>query len=120
MRLNDFIEGSLDRFNRSGVSSRLYVKEPGWDTLYVRLTKRYVDGTTYKPVLDLSSLEVEEDLRGTGLFTKLVEEVRKTWPDLHIYVESVINDRFGRYLEKRGFLLVGFSNYFLKSLNFQG
>lgn len=121
MTLDEFIESSLARLKDVGRPSNAYVEEAGWDALYVRLTKRHIDGIIYEPVLDLANLVVEEELRGTGLFTRLVERIRKTWPDLHIYVESVLEPRFDRHLTKEGYRRVGevrdigSSSYFLKS-----
>lgn len=121
MTLDEFIERGLCKLENLGWPSNSHVEEPGWDTLYVRLTRRLVDGVYYQPVLDLANLVVVEELRGTGVFTKTVEKIRKTWPDLHIYVENVLEPRFDRHLTKEGYCRVGevrdigSSSYFLKS-----
>jgi hypothetical protein len=96
MNLDEFIVESKNlRQNRA------HLDEPGFKALYVRLTFRYVAGKMYQRVLDLASIEA--DRKGKGAFTALLNRIRSRYPDLHIYVECVINQRFAQKLEALGF-----------------
>lgn len=74
-----------------------YVRHPGFSRLYVRSTRRFG-----AEVIDLANLEAE--IPGNGAFTALVAHIRTTYPDLGIYVECVLTERFGE-----GLLALGFS-----------
>ena|ERR1700686_2425216 len=78
-----------------------WVREPGFKELYVRMTKRFIDMEWREPVLDIASIEAKHP--GRGAFTALIVRLRKEHPDLTIYVESVMNERFGFKLEDMGF-----------------
>jgi hypothetical protein len=82
-----------------------YVDEPGFLTLYVRLTKRFVQGRWYLPVLDIANVEVAKKNKGT--FTALIASIQQRYPRLHIYVENVLNPRFTAKLLRMGFTDVG-------------
>jgi hypothetical protein len=84
---------------------RAYVKHPDFLELYVRYTRRYIGGQTHDPVLDLAALAAREP--GRGSFKRLVSYVRKEYPALGIYVESVLGPRFQQGLERMGFINVG-------------
>lgn len=84
---------------------RAHIKEPGFSTLYVRISQRYIFDVHYRPVLDIAS--VEATVKGKGKFTALLRRIREKHPDLPIYVESVIMDRFQNKLKRLGFLDVG-------------
>lgn len=91
-----------------------WVTEPGLDSLYVRYGSRYIL-TQYDNVLDIANITVEENRRGQGVFTNLVTRLRKDYPDVHIYVESVLEIRLGRHLLKMGFLEVMHDSFFLEA-----
>jgi len=100
MNLDQFIETAKTQHRL-----RMHIFEPGFSTLYVRYTKRWIQGVAYYPVLDLASLEVEEKNRGA--FTKLFNRIRSEYPALPLYVENVLTFRFGEKLESLGFVNVG-------------
>lgn len=80
--------------------ANLHIREPGFATLYVRYGRRILDHTVYYDVFDISSVEVEERLRGTGVFTRFVEKFLKDYPGVHIYVENAA-PRLGLLLLRR-------------------
>lgn len=83
-----------------------YVSEAGFDSLYVRYTKRVYQGYFVDPVLDIANVTVEEPLRGTGVFTRLIERLRNDRPNLTLYVESA-QPRFYHMLLRYGFVAAG-------------
>ncbi len=85
--LREFLDGS---------KPNAYVQHPGFSYLYVRSTQRFGVET-----IDLANLEAE--VPGSGAFTQLVNHLRSAYPDLGIYVESVLNTRFIRKLTAMGF-----------------
>lgn len=99
-----------------------YVTYLGFRSLYVRYGVRVVPTVGHvsacvSPVLDLAVMEVAKPGRGT--FTKFVETLRKDYPKLHLYIESVLNPRLGPHLKKLGFDKLpdctGSDNYFLRA-----
>lgn len=93
---------TLDEFVNATESSRFansYVREPGFDALYVRISlRRFPERNELIKVLDIANIEATNP--GQGNFTRLVERLHS----LHnIYVESVLNPRFERRLIKLGF-----------------
>lgn len=82
---------------------RSYVKHPGFSSLYVRLTKRFLGGNLVEPVLDIASLEAKKP--GRGAFTELHNWLRKEFPELWIYIEIVHNERFREKLLRMGYTL---------------
>lgn len=97
--LDDFINGCSFRDRNA------YVKEEGFYHLYVRYGDRYINGVQTSNVLDLANFEAK--IRGTGLFTRLIERIRTTYPDVTIYVECVINPRLPKKLKSLGFKAAG-------------
>ena len=98
---------TLDQFIEMGSKAKWplnkYVLFPGFSSLYVRYGSfRYVDEMRMEPLLDLASLNAEEP--GKGAFTKLHKHLRVHHPDLWLYVESVLNERFEKKLEKVGYI----------------
>jgi len=106
MRLDEFIEEGVERVGRLNVASRAHIKEPDFVTLYLRVTRHYVNGVPYKPVLDIADVNVREDRRGRGIFTDLLDRIREAYPTLHLYVENVMEPRFQNHLERYGFVVV--------------
>lgn len=101
----DFSE--LDRFVAKGVSgfgARAYLDIEGFNALYMRIAHHRVDGALVK-TLDISSIEVEDRLRGKGIFKSLVNHCEKLCIQhgLSLYVECVHNDQLERYLVSAGF-----------------
>lgn len=59
--------------------------------IYIRKSKRYYKGQILD-FFDFATIEATET--GQGLFTKILNEFEKTYPDKNIFIESVITDRF--------------------------
>ena len=105
--LDEFIQ-SLDR--------NAYVKEPGFESLYVRHAVHLI-GRKLEKTLDIANVTAKHP--GKGTFTKLVERLRHDYPGMSIFVESVLNERFVEMLPRLGFVLVERSNppsFFLRGL----
>lgn len=95
------IKSTLDQFiqrvRKTGVRGNEWVTEDSFKYLYVRYGNRYIAGYNpgnpkinyFSDVLDIANVEVKKNLRGTGVFTRLVSRLRKTYPGMHIYVECV-------------------------------
>lgn len=96
--LDDFIAKGLGRIP---VPTNAYVKEDGFKHLYVRIGRRYIDGETREPVLDIANLEASRP--GKGAFTELIARPQEEYPDLVLLVECVLNVRFVKKLEEMGF-----------------
>lgn len=93
---SDTIQNPTLREFLDGSKPNAYVQHPGFSYLYVRSTQRFGVET-----IDLANLEA--DVPGNGAFTQLVKHLRSSYPDLGIYVESVLNTRFIRKLTALGF-----------------
>ena len=90
----------------------MYVAHPGWKSLYVRVSQRYIDCQLIRTVIDLANLEAATPGRGT--FKKLVAHIRVNYPETTIFVESVLEERFGHGLMRMGFAKVdGLNNFYL-------
>jgi hypothetical protein len=92
---------TLDAFIVQALSSwphNAWVREPGFASLYVRISKRTISGET-RTVLDLASMEAKKP--GKGNLTKLVTRLREAYPDLPLYVECVVNPRLPTMLVDR-------------------
>lgn len=85
---------TLDSFLKSKARNA-WIVHSGFDSLYVRRTERF--GFT---TLDVANVEAIEP--GKGAFTRLVQRVRSKY-GLGVYVESVLQSRFGVKLLKMGF-----------------
>jgi hypothetical protein len=109
--LDTFIRERLAEVNEAR-NFNAWVKAEGWRNLYVRLTRRSLPTGFYDPVLDLASLEVRKP--GTGTFTRLIERLRRDYPNLTIYVENVWNQRFQRKLVSLGFAPVDWPHQLLE------
>jgi hypothetical protein len=75
-----------------------YVKEPGFSELYVRVSRRFLEGSCHE-MIDLARVEAKEP--GSGAFTRLVARLREQYPKSGIYVECVLNPRFSVMLIDR-------------------
>lgn len=87
----------------------MYVEHPGWKSLYVRVSQRLVDHGMITTI-DLANLEATTPGRGT--FKKLVIHIQQYYPDTTIFVESVLQERFGHGLMRMGFKKVDSLNNF--------
>lgn len=105
MNLEQFIVRGLEYLALHHLPTRAHVKEPGFKTLYVRITKRRLLDREWNAVLDLSSIETVK--RGKGTFKKLFKRLRKDHPCLPLYVENVLAPQFDKGLERMGFINLG-------------
>ena len=97
---------TLDNFLKQAqtcvFSANSYVTEPGFAHLYVRFCKRrYIEDGYVDNVFDLANLKASTP--GNGAFSALVERLRRDYPNMGLYVECVLNPRFGQKLERMGF-----------------
>jgi hypothetical protein len=120
--LDEFIDAARDLTYPKRWNSNAWVSQRKFEGLYVRYSDRYVclDQESRPPkyigVLDIANVTVYEEYRGQGVFTNLVTRLRKKYPDLHLFVENAIEDRFQKHLLKIGFLEVpGTINFFLEA-----
>lgn len=105
MTLDDLIlEGKT---SRHGLNR--YVTFPGFKSLYVRYTSRYIDGQFVSPVLDLANAEASKP--GNGAFTALIKHLRTNYPELWLYAESVLSERVAKKLERMGFIPLQNTNH---------
>lgn len=106
MNLDKFIEMGLVRLEGAFRPFNQHIEEPCFETLYLRLWRRYIHRIYYQPVLDIASVSVEEEFRGQGIFTDLLTRIRKRHPALHIFVENVLTPRFGIFFQRSGFFVM--------------
>jgi len=73
--------------------------------IYVRVTERSIEGKWAKTI-DLASMNADEP--GKGSFTAVLPEVKDLARELGrvLFVESVINTRLRRFLERQGFRFI--------------
>jgi hypothetical protein len=91
--LDQFIAQAVDKWPHNS-----YVREPGFASLYVRISRRYIEGKT-RTMLDIANVTAKKP--GSGAFTKLIKKLSRKHPELGIFVECVLNPRFGTMLENK-------------------
>lgn len=94
---------SLDRFLARGFGNA-WVTEPGFASLYVRLSARAINGRRYDGVIDLASMTAKRP--GSGNLTRLIARLRLAYPTHPIFVENAINPRLPGKLLSLGFVEV--------------
>lgn len=103
---------TLDKFIRDDQTQRFhrneYVREDGFVHLYVRFGRRYLNGKLTENVLDIANVQAKHP--GCGVFSKLIAKIRAEYPTVGIYVENVLEPRFGNKLLKLFFQEVPGSN----------
>lgn len=72
--------------------------------LYLRIGPRFVGGENIS-CLQIASITIPEKYQNKEIFTKLLSELM-VLDDRPIYVECVLNKRFGDALIRRGFVVV--------------
>lgn len=100
--LEAFIDDALagdPRFPRNS-----YVLSEGFEALYVRFTKRFINGKFYWPVLDIANVTAEKP--GNHAFKTLLVNLRLRYPNLNIYVEGAQDPRFQDFFRKRDWIEV--------------
>lgn len=78
-----------------------WVREPGFESLYVRFGQRYIGNVKLDAVLDIANATTIK--KGKGTFTNLIHRLRKEYPDVTLYVECVINQFLQDKLLRLGF-----------------
>lgn len=96
--LDEFLEHALIY---AGFPRSEYVKRKGFLDLYVRVSRRLIDGEL-RETIDLASINARSP--GRGCFKKLVADLREKHPEVVLYVECVLSDRFAEGLERMGFI----------------
>jgi len=112
--MNQTLEEFIACAEKKIYPSSEYVEEPGFEHLYVRFGKTYIEGQWYQRILTIANVQAEEP--GQGTFTKFIQRIKQDWPDVGIYVECVLNPRFAAWLVRNGFstvTLTGQSFYWL-------
>lgn len=79
--------------------------------VYVRKSKRYVLGACH-PVLDLSSVEVNEEYRRQGIFKDVFFTCRKLSPYPYVYVENVLEPCLDHWLRAQDYRYIDASGIF--------
>jgi len=84
-----------------GTGVREWIDHEGFDALYVRVCKRYINNEHIE-VIDLANLSAKDP--GNGAFKALVKYLRDKYPEFIIHVESVLTKRFSDGLLRMGFV----------------
>lgn len=95
--LDDFVKDA-----KKGGIRNSYVRFNGFEDLYVRYTRRCINGKIVSPVFDLAYMAAKKP--GRGGFSRLFSHLRKNYPECWLYVESVMNKRFEQKLLSIGFI----------------
>lgn len=70
-------------------------------SVYVRVSRRYLDMMGYDDVLDISNVSAE--VTGMGTFTALIDKIEAECGANAIYIENVMTHRFEGFFIKRGY-----------------
>ena len=76
--------------------------------IYMRVTRHYIDGEL-KNTIDISTISVNEDKMGKGIFKKICSHIEDL-AEKHkrcVYIESVINADFQAHISRRGYRKTG-------------
>ena len=81
--------------------------------VYIRRSSRII-GTLYLPCLDLATVEVDENYRGQGIFTKFLIRFEKLAKNENrvVFVENIMNERLKTFLLSNGYKYHQTSNEF--------
>lgn len=93
----------FDSFINQNQSQRKWLLINGFK-MYVRKSKRYYNGNIIDCV-DLAT--IESTTTGTGLFTLILEEILRKYPNKNLYVESILTNKFYNFFKKYGFVAIG-------------
>lgn len=74
-------------------------------TMYIRKSKRYVNGVM-DDFIDIASISIDESLWGKKIFTNLIDQLIKIYPDRNFYVESILNPAVETVIKKFGFIKI--------------
>lgn len=85
---NEKIFNDINQFLNSTIRNTYLYNE--YMTLYVRKSKRFIEGKWYD-CFDIASVEVIRQERGKGYFTSFLQTFIELYPDKNIFVESILN-----------------------------
>lgn len=105
MGQNEVIAQFFDKLNyfiKSGIKNEWIIID-GFK-MYVRKSKRYYKDN-FIDCFDIASMESE--IKGEGLFTKILVKILNRYPDMNIFVESILNSRLIPFLKRFGFIEYG-------------
>jgi hypothetical protein len=86
-------------------------------SIYIRKSKRLYNNNMLD-FFDFATIDVVET--GNGLFTQIIKQFEELYPNMNIFIESVLTDRFASYIKNNlGFeeILPNPSNNFYKIKN---
>ena len=97
---------NLDQFLASKWPPNMWIREHSIN-VYLRKSVRLIGTETYS-MLDIGSVEVDDNGRGKGIFTAFLKRFEQESKKLKrgVYIESILNPRFQKYLLKKGYTLV--------------
>ena len=79
-------------------------------TLYVRKSRQLIQGEI-KRCFDLANVTVSESEQGKGIFKKFMHDLLVKFPNLNIYVESVLSDAVAHVIKDLGFTKQSDNNF---------
>lgn len=71
--------------------------------IYLRYTPQRSINGKMQTTIDIASVGVLPEFQGTGLFTNILTSIETRYPNIPIFVESIINDKFYDWFIKRGY-----------------
>jgi len=70
--------------------------------IYVRKSKRFIENEL-RNFLDLASIQVYNT--GEKIFTNLLIQIEKEFPNINLFIESILTERFLEFFLKNNFKL---------------
>jgi len=94
------ILSEIDTFLKSSIRNT-YVNDDKI-TMYIRKSQRLVNKKTVK-FFDIGNISIDENHWGKGIFTNLISNLISKYPDMNIFVESILNPAIETALNKFNF-----------------
>ena len=94
------ILSEIDTFLKSSIRN-VYVNDDKI-TMYIRKSQRLVNKQTVK-FFDIGNISIDENHWGKGIFTNLISNLISKYPDMNIFVESILNPAIETALNKFNF-----------------
>lgn len=79
---------------------------------YVSKNTRRIDGMLVQ-TFDITTVHVEKQHRGCGIFTVMIEEVEAL--GMNVFIENIVNLRLFGFFEERGYVRIG-NNMFKRAV----
>lgn len=98
--ISKFIETSI--LKKSILNSREWF-ENDQIRIYIRYTPMRLINGMYISTIDIASVIVNEQYRNKKVFTNLLSNIENKFNNIPIYVESILNENFKKWLIKRGY-----------------